>query len=232
MTGWSLRWYQSAVFHTCWERRVCERVRRSAYRLQSNSVMARLRAGRITRLSEWEVGICAGPKQCYRPGGNCRPPRAAGRKRNRTAELAQHLCHHGPCHHGRPEGEGNRRLPPEACFTVTEVRSLRLSPFGRHDHPNKLEARYVPLHHRSVSAHDCTAGECRRVRIDRKPSGPRRPQWSRDRITKIRGRFIPPNLPIRNEVAPGTSVRGRYGNSATKAVEPGCAFVNGRRVCN
>jgi hypothetical protein len=35
-----------------------------------------------------------------------------------------------------------------------------------------------------------------------------------------------------NEVAPGTSVRGRYGNSATKAVEPGCAFVNGKRVCN
>jgi hypothetical protein len=35
-----------------------------------------------------------------------------------------------------------------------------------------------------------------------------------------------------NEVAPGTSVQGRRGNSATKAVEPGCAFVNGRRVCN
>jgi hypothetical protein len=35
-----------------------------------------------------------------------------------------------------------------------------------------------------------------------------------------------------NEVAPGTSAQGRGGNSATKAVEPGCAFVNGRRVCN
>ena len=35
-----------------------------------------------------------------------------------------------------------------------------------------------------------------------------------------------------NEVAPGTNVQGRLGNSATKAVEPGCAFVNGRRVCN
>ncbi len=35
-----------------------------------------------------------------------------------------------------------------------------------------------------------------------------------------------------NEVAPGRSVQGRYGNSATKAVEPGCAFVNGKRVCN
>jgi hypothetical protein len=35
-----------------------------------------------------------------------------------------------------------------------------------------------------------------------------------------------------NDVAPGTSVQGRRGNSATKAVEPGCAFVNGRRVCN
>jgi hypothetical protein len=35
-----------------------------------------------------------------------------------------------------------------------------------------------------------------------------------------------------NEVAPGRNVQGRRGNSATKAVEPGCAFVNGRRVCN
>jgi hypothetical protein len=35
-----------------------------------------------------------------------------------------------------------------------------------------------------------------------------------------------------NEVAPGTHAEGRRGNSATKAVESGCAFVNGRRVCN
>ena len=35
-----------------------------------------------------------------------------------------------------------------------------------------------------------------------------------------------------NDIAPGTNVQGRRGNSATKAVEPGCAFVNGRRVCN
>ena len=35
-----------------------------------------------------------------------------------------------------------------------------------------------------------------------------------------------------NGVAPGTNVQGARGNSATKAVEPGCAFVNGRRVCN
>jgi hypothetical protein len=35
-----------------------------------------------------------------------------------------------------------------------------------------------------------------------------------------------------NRVAPGTSVQGRYGNSATKAVQSGCAYVNGRRVCN
>lgn len=35
-----------------------------------------------------------------------------------------------------------------------------------------------------------------------------------------------------NEVAPGTSAQGFRGNSATKAIEPGCAFVNGRRVCN
>jgi hypothetical protein len=34
-----------------------------------------------------------------------------------------------------------------------------------------------------------------------------------------------------NEVAPGTHAEGRYGNSATKGVEQGCAFVNGRRVC-
>jgi hypothetical protein len=35
-----------------------------------------------------------------------------------------------------------------------------------------------------------------------------------------------------NQVAPGTSVQGRRGNSATKAVQEGCAFVNGKRVCN
>ena len=35
-----------------------------------------------------------------------------------------------------------------------------------------------------------------------------------------------------NDVVPGTNIQGRRGNSATKAVEPGCAFVNGRRVCN
>jgi hypothetical protein len=35
-----------------------------------------------------------------------------------------------------------------------------------------------------------------------------------------------------SEVAPGAHVQGSGGNSATKAVAPGCAFVNGRRVCN
>src|SRR4051794_18867960 len=35
-----------------------------------------------------------------------------------------------------------------------------------------------------------------------------------------------------NQVAPGTSEQGRRGNSATKAVQQGCAFVNGKRVCN
>jgi hypothetical protein len=35
-----------------------------------------------------------------------------------------------------------------------------------------------------------------------------------------------------NQVAPGTNVQGRRGNSATKAVQPGCAYVNGKRVCN
>jgi hypothetical protein len=35
-----------------------------------------------------------------------------------------------------------------------------------------------------------------------------------------------------NEAAPGAHAEGSRGNSATKAVEPGCAFVNGRRVCN
>jgi hypothetical protein len=34
-----------------------------------------------------------------------------------------------------------------------------------------------------------------------------------------------------NRVAPGTHVEGRYGNSATKGVAPGCGYVNGRRVC-
>jgi hypothetical protein len=32
-------------------------------------------------------------------------------------------------------------------------------------------------------------------------------------------------------VAPGTSVEGRYGNSATKAFQQGCAWVDGRREC-
>jgi hypothetical protein len=32
--------------------------------------------------------------------------------------------------------------------------------------------------------------------------------------------------------APGTSVTCAYGNTATKAVVPGCAWVNRRRVCN
>jgi hypothetical protein len=35
-----------------------------------------------------------------------------------------------------------------------------------------------------------------------------------------------------DQVAPGTRAQGRRGNSATKAVEPGCAFVNGKRVCS
>ncbi|PPQ33672.1 hypothetical protein [Rhodopila globiformis] len=35
-----------------------------------------------------------------------------------------------------------------------------------------------------------------------------------------------------NQVAPGTSVQGARGNRATKALAPGCAYVNGRRVCN
>ena len=35
-----------------------------------------------------------------------------------------------------------------------------------------------------------------------------------------------------NQVTPGTSVQGRRGNTATKGVQEGCAFVNGRRVCN
>jgi hypothetical protein len=35
-----------------------------------------------------------------------------------------------------------------------------------------------------------------------------------------------------NQVAPGTSAHGWRGNSATKAVQPGCAYVNGKRVCN
>jgi hypothetical protein len=35
-----------------------------------------------------------------------------------------------------------------------------------------------------------------------------------------------------NQVKPGASVQGQRGNSATKAVQPGCAYVNGKRVCN
>ena len=39
--------------------------------------------------------------------------------------------------------------------------------------------------------------------------------------------YYPPN-----RVAPGTHVQGVRGNSATKALAPGCAYVNGQRVCN
>lgn len=35
-----------------------------------------------------------------------------------------------------------------------------------------------------------------------------------------------------DSVAPGTHVQGYRGNRATKAMEPGCAWVNGRKVCN
>jgi len=35
-----------------------------------------------------------------------------------------------------------------------------------------------------------------------------------------------------NRVAPGAHAEGYRGNSATKALEPGCAYVNGKRVCN
>jgi len=34
-----------------------------------------------------------------------------------------------------------------------------------------------------------------------------------------------------NQVRPGTRVTGPRGNTATKAIAPGCAFVNGQRVC-
>jgi hypothetical protein len=33
-------------------------------------------------------------------------------------------------------------------------------------------------------------------------------------------------------VAPGANVQGWRGNSATKALEQGCAWVNGKKVCN
>jgi hypothetical protein len=36
----------------------------------------------------------------------------------------------------------------------------------------------------------------------------------------------------RSAVRPGTTATGARGNTATKAVQPGCAFVNGQRVCN
>lgn len=33
-------------------------------------------------------------------------------------------------------------------------------------------------------------------------------------------------------VAPGTSAQGWRGNSATKALQQGCAWVNGKKICN
>ena len=35
-----------------------------------------------------------------------------------------------------------------------------------------------------------------------------------------------------NDVAAGTNVQGSRGNSATKAFQQGCAWVNGKKVCN
>jgi hypothetical protein len=35
-----------------------------------------------------------------------------------------------------------------------------------------------------------------------------------------------------DQVAPGTQVEGARGNRATKALTPGCAYVNGQRICN
>ena len=35
-----------------------------------------------------------------------------------------------------------------------------------------------------------------------------------------------------NDDAPGTNVQGSRGNSATKAFQQGCAWVNGKKVCN
>jgi len=35
-----------------------------------------------------------------------------------------------------------------------------------------------------------------------------------------------------NQVAPGTNVQGWRGNSATKSLQQGCAWVNGKKVCN
>jgi hypothetical protein len=36
----------------------------------------------------------------------------------------------------------------------------------------------------------------------------------------------------RSAVYPGTTATGAHGNTATKSVAPGCAFVNGQRVCH
>jgi hypothetical protein len=35
----------------------------------------------------------------------------------------------------------------------------------------------------------------------------------------------------RSAVRPGTTATGARGNTATKAMQPGCAFVNGQRIC-
>jgi hypothetical protein len=35
----------------------------------------------------------------------------------------------------------------------------------------------------------------------------------------------------RSAIRPGTTATGARGNTAAKAVQPGCAFVNGQRVC-
>jgi hypothetical protein len=42
----------------------------------------------------------------------------------------------------------------------------------------------------------------------------------------------PNNYSHSNLVTPGANVQGSGGNNATKAVQQGCAYVNGKRVCN
>jgi len=42
----------------------------------------------------------------------------------------------------------------------------------------------------------------------------------------------PDNYYHSNQVAPGTNVQGWRDNSVTKALQQGCAWVNGKKVCN
>jgi hypothetical protein len=91
----------------------------------------------------------------------------------------------------------------------------------------------------AVCDRDCPspAGRCRSDRTRRRVCGRRRSrrlrrsEWGRRRRTTRGGAAGTNGMRMRSAPQAGTSATGARGNTATKAVAPGCAFVNGQRVC-